>query len=78
MKWYQIAAEKGHAIAQHNLGVLFERGRGVAQDYQEAAKWYRKAAEQETASSQFNLGYLYKEGLGVVQDRREARTAVCP
>tara|TARA_Y100000588_G_C13824654_1_gene740888 strand:+ start:510 stop:737 length:228 start_codon:yes stop_codon:yes gene_type:complete len=28
------------------LGVMYDKGKGVTQDYQEAMKWYRKAAEQ--------------------------------
>ena len=39
-------AEQGHAIAQYNLGVMYEFGHGVAQDYAEAVKWWRLAAEQ--------------------------------
>ena len=32
-------AEQGDAVAQLTLGVLYEDGDGVAQDYEEAAKW---------------------------------------
>ena len=46
IKYYQLAAEQGHARAQYNIGVLYENGDGVAQDYNEAAKYYRLAAEQ--------------------------------
>ncbi len=34
-EWLPLA-EQGHADAQHNLGVLYENGRGVPQDYAEA------------------------------------------
>jgi TPR repeat protein len=34
-------ADKGNADAQYNLGVLYEKGQGVPQDYAEAMKWYR-------------------------------------
>ncbi|MBR3687984.1 MAG: SEL1-like repeat protein, partial [Lentisphaeria bacterium] len=30
----------------HNLGVCYENGDGVEQDYAEAVKWIRRAAEQ--------------------------------
>ena len=46
MKWYRLAAEQGYDIAQYNLGVMYENGQGVPQDYKEAVKWYRLAAEQ--------------------------------
>jgi TPR repeat protein len=51
--------------AQYNLGVLYDKGRGVSQDYAEAARWYRLAADQEHAWAQYNLGVLYREGHGV-------------
>ena len=39
-------ANQGDAIAQNNIGVMFEDGMGVPQDDNLAANWYRKAAEQ--------------------------------
>ena len=47
-------------------------GRGVAQDYVEAARLYRLAAEQGHADAQYNLGCLFKNGQGVAQDDVEA------
>ena len=32
-------AEHGDADAQFNLGVMYDKGQGVSQDYAEAAKW---------------------------------------
>ena len=37
---------QGLAVAQYNLGVSYERGEGVGQDWEEAVKWYRLAADQ--------------------------------
>jgi len=39
-------AERGDADAQFKLGMAYEEGRGVTQDYAQAAAWYRKAADQ--------------------------------
>lgn len=36
----------GNAAAQFNLGVMYENGQGVRQDYVQAVQWYRKASEQ--------------------------------
>ena len=59
MKWYRKSAEQGIADAQFNLGVMYDEGRGVTQDYNEAVKWYRKSAEQGLRDAQFNLGLMY-------------------
>lgn len=56
--WYRKAAEQGYAKAQNNLGILYKRGEGVPQSYEEAAKWYEKAAQQGNQYAQFNLGNL--------------------
>jgi TPR repeat protein len=60
-KLIRIAAARGEAEAQNNLGVMYANGRGVPQDYAEAVSWFRKAAEQGHAS-----------GRGVPQDYAEA------
>ena len=65
-------ANGGDYIAQNNLGVIYEIGEGVPQDYKEAVKWYRKAAEQGFAKGQYNLGRSYHNGQGVPQDYKEA------
>ena len=62
----------GDAVAQCSLGVAYALGRGVPQDYAQAAQWYRKAAEQGEAFAQFNLGLLYNSGRGVPQDYAQA------
>ncbi len=68
----RMSAEQGDAEAQNLLGVCYENGQGVEQDYEEAARWYRKSAEQGFAMAQANLGGCYYFGNGVEQDYREA------
>jgi len=68
----QRAAERGNAIAQYNLGVAYDHGRGVSQDFWQAAHWYREAAEQDYSPAQNNLGVLYENGQGVPQDFEQA------
>jgi TPR repeat protein len=65
-------AEKGDAAAQSYLGFMFETGRGVPQNYTEAAMWYRRSAEQGDSLAQYSLGLLYDKGQGVPQDVVEA------
>ena len=69
---FRDLAEQGDAVAQYNLGVCYENGRGVTQSYTEAVKWYTKAAEQGYAAAQCNLGVCYKNGEGVTQSYTEA------
>ena len=45
-KTFRKLAEQGDAAAQYNLGLMYDNGQGVPQDYAEAVKWYRLAAEQ--------------------------------
>jgi TPR repeat protein len=69
---YQKAADQEYVLAEYNLGVLYEKGWGVAKDDAQAVAWYRKAAEQGMALAQFNLGNMYGKGQGVPQDYAEA------
>ena len=65
-------AESGSAEAQRSLGEAYETGKGVPQDYAQAASWYRKAAEQGSDDAQLQLGFLYESGRGVPQDYAQA------
>ena len=69
-------AEQGNAVAQFNLGVMYEKGEGVPKDYKQAAYWYSKAAEQGNAEAQTILGIMYGEGEGVnlIKNRWLVRT----
>ena len=51
---------------------MYGEGRGVPQDFAEAAHWYRLAAEQGDAQAEYNLGLAYARGEGVTQDIVEA------
>lgn len=66
------AARSGDAVAQHNLGVMYENGDGVPQDLAQAVYWYRKAAEQGNANAQTNLGSAFDYGKGVTEDNVSA------
>jgi len=68
LKEFMPLAAKGDARAQFELGYMHERGKGVPQDYAEAASWYLKAAEQGNAAAQFHLGQMYDIGKGAPQD----------
>lgn len=62
---YRAAADEGNALAQNNLGVMYEAGQaGLRRDGREAARLYRLAAEQGDPGGQANLGVLYATGRG--------------
>ena len=65
-------AEQGDADAQFNLGLMYGNGKGVPQDYKQAAYWLKKSAEQGDATAQGNLGIMYDNGNGVPQDYKQA------
>ena len=81
-------ANRGMAEAQINLGMMFESGQGVLQNFDEALKWYRLAASQGLIKAQeklnllinkaaaaqvnFGLGVAFENGQGVPQDIMEA------
>ena len=65
-------AEQGDANVQHNLGMMYSTGKGVARDYKEAFKWHRRAAEQGQSKSQYSLGNMYFLGYGISQSNEEA------
>jgi TPR repeat protein len=68
IEWWTESSKQGNYTAQLNLGVMYEKGRGVKQDYKIAVEWYRKAANQGYYKAQNNLGTMYFKGKGVKQD----------
>jgi uncharacterized protein len=71
VEWRPLA-EQGHLEAQFGMGIIYENGRGIGRDYNEAAKWYTAAAEGGHPGAQFNLGNMYQQGLGVEKDPSKA------
>ena len=70
-KWEPLA-KRGSALAQFNLGLMYDKGEGVKRNYKKASKWYKLAAKQNIASAQYNLGILYSKGKGVRQSFKKA------
>jgi len=68
----RASAGEGNANAQYNLGVFYERGQGIPQDYTQAVYWYQKAAQQGYAAAENNLAGMYLDGRGLPQDYTQA------
>lgn len=67
-----LAAEQGDAVAQFDLGFLYDNGIGVAEDDEQAIYWYNRSAHGGDKVAQFNLATLYEMGEGVEQDYIQA------
>lgn len=63
-----LAETADHGYAQYYLGVMYAKGQGVAQDYDEAGHWLREAAEKGIPQAQYHLAELYMNGQGVPRD----------
>ncbi len=67
-----VDAERGSAVAQRNIGLMYDEGLGVPQNDKKAVKWYRMAAEQGEKRAQYYLGIMFEKGRGVPLDYKEA------
>lgn len=47
-----------------NLGVRYDKGQGVPQDFAKAIEWYQKAADAGNTDAMCNLGIHYQRGQG--------------
>jgi uncharacterized protein len=57
-------AERGDAVAQLKLGIIYFRGKVGSPDHPAALRWFTKAAKNGQAEAQFQLGRMYRDGLG--------------
>ena len=58
-------AKAGNGIAQNNIGLLYDKGLGIKQDYKKAFFWYEKSTKQGYSTAMSNLATLYQNGNGV-------------
>jgi hypothetical protein len=63
------AAEQGYVPAQGAVGMMYAVGKGVQQNFSEAAKWWGKAAEGGHVLAANNVAMLYRGGSGVPANR---------
>ena len=68
----RLTARLGDTEAMTRLGNRYCSGKGVRQDFDEAAKWYRKALWKGSAEARCGLGLMYLSGKGVVRDTGKA------
>jgi len=67
---YDAAAKSGNAVAQNNLGVIYEQGLGgLTKNYHQARKLYQQSAENGYRFAQYNYANLLENGLGGALDK---------
>ena len=83
--WFKRSAQQGHAIAQFQVALAYDRGIGVKADKPQAILWYKKSAQQNWTCpddnhhhngfrpAQSNLAAMYYCGRGVPVDKPQAK-----
>ena len=69
-EYFKKAAELGVSDAMNYLGLIYEEGEVVTQDYKTAAEWFFEAAgvDEKNPYAAFNLGRMFYFGRGFIQD----------
>jgi TPR repeat protein len=70
IRYYERAAEKGHAISMIELAQLYQEPE--CRNYQKAFEWAKKGAVTGDPTGEFILGNLYFFGRGCVADMNNA------
>lgn len=65
-------ADEGQAKAQYNVGLMYNLGQGVPQNYPEALKWFNRSAEKGDAQAMYGLATMFGRGEGVPQNYVQA------
>jgi TPR repeat protein len=60
------------ARQQYELGVMYIKGQGVAQNDELALSWFKKSAQQNYPDGLASVGYMYRYGRGVSKNYQEA------
>ena len=58
---HRTAAEAGDVAAMTRLAFLYEDGRGVGPDLNEALKWFRRASDSNSTAAALHLGRMHDD-----------------
>lgn len=72
-KLLKSSAGKGYGPAMNAVGFCYQYGKGVSQNYTNAAQYYRNAAVQGDANGAYNYGWMYLKGVGVDKNNDVAK-----
>lgn len=69
---YSLAAQKGDAVGQYNLGLIYLAGKGQPVDLKKAQEYFTKAADQGLPAAMTQLASLYFNGIDGQKDDDQA------
>jgi uncharacterized protein len=68
LKYFRQAAKRGDSQAILQIGLMYDFGKGVTQNYPEALRWYVRAADKGEPRAMYLVGHMYEFGEGVPVD----------
>ncbi len=71
---WQALADKGHELAQVNLGAMHDAGQGTAENPAKAFELFFAAAQKGNPYAQYNVANMYAQGRGIRCDRSKAKS----
>ena len=71
-KAYEQAANKGNALGDYNLALMYEYGKGIPVDYQKAKALFTDAADKGYSAAMTQLADMYFYGLGEARNEQQA------
>jgi uncharacterized protein len=71
-KWYGVAAARGNAKAQYEVGRCYAEGKGVSKDERKAAELFELAVKQEHLEAHWELAGLFLGGSEVERNPQRA------
>jgi len=72
LHYFKKSADKEHAGALYNLGIMYLKGQGVTQNNELSISYFEKAVNKESVDAQFTLGKIYANGAIVSKDINKA------
>jgi uncharacterized protein len=70
---YDELSSQGDRIAQLQLGLMYDEGRGIPKRPQQAVRWFLVASSQGDREAPYYLGRLYQDGRGGPRNYARAR-----
>ena len=78
VKWFERASELGDVKVQKNLGIIFQKGRGVEKDYSKAAEWFLETAKQGLKTAKWALRMMGEKAIGCLKGSNPRNRVGCP